>query len=542
MTMQVIISSILYGVQKAIIERKANADPLASINTDWENEARLLLADLPVNNNIDLAGYLTNVKGYDQNDLSLAGTAIAAMEPGSTLYINLAAGDDMSAFTGGTSADQDIVSHIQRGFNPPTTANQGAPMTAQTTPTPTPSGTVIDPNLEKAVNALLSQASGNKLTSISAILSEKDNLSDALTKARADLTTALIKANQPHIPTTGTTQVATGTLTFDVVNRPAKDVFPVVNGKKAGSGMDFEIPTLVWKDDQGNVVVHPEVPDVDDNYDFELTKLLKYLISINGGMNSWLFGHTGTGKSTFVEQIAARMGWPVTRINLDSNLERADLVGHTTLTESNGTTVSSYEEGILPRAMQRPGFLLMDEMDAGRPDILFVVQRALEGKGLLLTEDGGRLVKPHPLFRFAATANTRGQGDEYGMYAGTRTMNASMIDRFTAFIEFNYMAPDREADLLTKLVPSLAHDMAQKMAAFAKEVRSAFSKGEVYNTISPRGLSVLATSYVTFSGIMPNSSTAFQMAMDISVLDKVTNDTRQKFIELASRVFNLQMK
>ena len=109
---------------------------------------------------------------------------------------------------------------------------------------------------------------------------------------------------------------------------------------------------------------------------------MQFLTGLLFGMNQWLFGHTGSGKTTFAEQVCARIGWPVTRINLDSNLERADLVGHITLSESNGTTVSVYEEGILPRAMQRPGVLLMDEMDAGRPDILFVVQRALENKGL----------------------------------------------------------------------------------------------------------------------------------------------------------------
>lgn len=184
----------------------------------------------------------------------------------------------------------------------------------------------------------------------------------------------------------------------------------------------------------------------------------------------------------------------------------------------------------------------MDEMDAGRPDILFVVQRALENKGLMLTEDKGRIVEPHPLFRFIATANTRGQGDEYGMYAGTRSMNASMIDRFTAFIEFQYMKPDRESALLTSLVPALQKPVADKMAQFAAEVRTAFGKGEVYNTISPRGLSVLADCYATFTGLGTPDNTALQMAMDMSILNKVTNDTRQKFIELATRVFGIKTK
>jgi cobaltochelatase CobS len=161
----------------------------------------------------------------------------------------------------------------------------------------------------------------------------------------------------------------------------------------------------------------------------------------------------------------------------------------------------------------------MDEIDAGRPDILFVVQRALESKGLMLTEYNGRIINPHPLFRFTATANTRGQGDEYGMYSGTRTMNAAMVDRFTAFIEFEYMNPKEESALLQKMTPSLDPSMADKMCQFAKEVRSAFSKGEVYSTISPRGLSVFADSYMTFVCQGTPNDAAFTLAMHLSILN-----------------------
>jgi len=186
--------------------------------------------------------------------------------------------------------------------------------------------------------------------------------------------------------------------------------------------------------------------------------------------------------------------------------------------------------------------LFRSEIDAGRPDILFSLQKALESKGLTLTEDNHRIINPHPLFRFAATANTRGQGDEYGMYAGTRAMNASMLDRFPSFIEFTYMTAAREAALLMALVPALAKDMADKMAQFATEVRNAFSKGEVYNTISPRGLSKLADCYATFTAYGTPDNVAFQMAMSMTILNKVTNDTRQKFIELAQRTFGFQVK
>ncbi len=540
MTINVIVSSVLFAVQKAVDIKRGQLDAISAASIDWNDEARAILSGIPASTDVDLASYLVSKKGYNVGDLEAAGAAIAVMEPGTGLIEALATSGDITNFTSGTTPDDEIVQYIvgKLKLEAPQPQTQGNTMTAQTA---TPS-IVIDPGMENAINALLSQATKGQLKDLSSILNEKVSLEGQLTQARQDLTNALMKARSTPQVTTGKTATAQGDLTYDVVMRKANDVFPIANGKATGQGLSFEIPTLVWKDDQGNVVDHPETPDIDTNYDFDGMKLLLSLTAINRGMNQWLFGHTGTGKSTFVEQVCARMGWPVSRINLDSNLERADLVGHITLSESNGTTVSVYEEGILPRAMQRPGVLLMDEMDAGRPDILFVVQRALENKGLMLTEDKGRIVEPHPLFRFIATANTRGQGDEYGMYAGTRSMNASMIDRFTAFIEFQYMKPDRESALLQSLVPALQKPVADKMAQFAAEVRTAFGKGEVYNTISPRGLSVLADCYATFTGLGTPDNTALQMAMDMSILNKVTNDTRQKFIELATRVFGIKTK
>lgn len=538
MTINTIIASVLGAVQFAVDAKRLATDDIVGAATNWEDEARAILAGIPVSEEIDLATYLVEKKGYEVDALSSAGAAIAVMEPGSALASALANGGSLDEYAG-TQPDTEIVQYIVSRMNlqPKPPQAQGTPMTQQPTP-----AVAIDPSMVGAINALLASATKGQLTDLSLILGEKIALEGQLQQARQDLTTALMKAKNTPMVTTGTTPTPIGDLTYDVVMRKASDVFPIANGKATGQGLSFEIPTLEWKDAAGNLVDHPETPAHDPNYDFDGVKLLLSLTAINRGMNQWLYGHTGTGKTTFIEQVCSRMGWPVSRINLDSNLERADLVGHITLAEENGTTVSKYEEGILPRAMQRPGIFLMDEFDAGRPDILFVVQRALENKGLMLTEDNGRIIAPHPLFRFVATANTRGQGDEYGMYAGTRTMNASMIDRFTAFIEFHYMKADREAALIQSLVPAIDPAMATKMANFATEIRTAFSKGEVYNTISPRGLTVLADCYATFSGLGTPANTALQLSMDMSILNKVTNDTRQKFIELASRVFGITVK
>lgn len=536
MTTQVIISSVLHAVQQIVSLRRVHADPMELAAINWADEAKAIISRIPSDPALKLADWLVLQKQYSSEDVTAAGAAISLMEHGPDLFEALSEIGSLSKFAT-ASPDQEITDYIVTTVMGKQANTQAAP---QSSPTPTQAPSItIDPGMENAINALLGQATGGKITNVKSIITQNDELRQELVTARTDAANAVNRARAQQIPTSGSTATSQGDLTFEVVYQKAMDIF-IFNGVKSKS-LAFDVPTLVWKDPAGNVVQHPEVPAIDPHYDFDAMKVLQFLIALNRNMNPWLFGHTGTGKSTFVEQIAAHIGWPVSRINLDANLERADLVGHITLTEQNGTTISKYEEGILPRSMQRPGFLLIDEIDAGRPDILFVIQRALESKGLMLTEDKGRIVQPHPLFRFAATANTRGQGDEYGMYAGTRTMNASMLDRFTAFIEFTYMKPDRESNLLQSLVPSLPKDMADKMALLAKEIRSAFGKGEVYTTVSPRGLSVLADSFATFTSLGTKDDAAFNLAFNMALLNKATTDTRQKFIEIASRVFNFQI-
>lgn len=398
--------------------------------------------------------------------------------------------------------------------------------------------TVIESAFAMGINSLLTAGTKGKFTDINEVLEILANSTADAANLKAEVIKLATAASRPVVPKTGTdaTVASMGPLTYEVVNIAANEIFKDSAGNKP-KNLTIEIPTLVWKNAAGDVVQHPECPVIDNNYLFNLPQVFQYLIALTSGMNTWAFGHTGTGKSTFIEQVAARIGWPVSRINLDSNLERADLVGHTTLKQDAGATVTQFEEGLLPRAMQRPGIFLMDEIDAGRPDILFVVQRALENKGLMLTEDGGRLVQPHPLFRFAATANTRGQGDEYGMYAGTRAMNASLIDRFTAFIEFDYMTPENESKLMQSLTPGLDPARANQIAQYAKEVRVAFTKGDVGNTISPRGLSVMAHCFTTFKGHGMKDDVALTLAMEMTILNKVPSDSKQKFTEISTRVF-----
>ena len=385
----------------------------------------------------------------------------------------------------------------------------------------------IDPTLKPAIDALLKQ--NNNLTFDQMV----DQFNEQVSKVM-DLTNQVNRlsksaSNVPAMPTAGVDD----DLTYEVVMQNAGKVF----GRKV-KALGFDIPTLLWRNANGDEVRHPLCPDVDDNYEFRPDHLIKFLSGHLFGQNLWLHGHTGTGKTTLAEQVAARIGFPVHRLNLDSNIERSDMVGSKELTVENGVPVTTYVEGILPRAMQQPSFLILDEMDAGQADVLFTIQRALEKKGLVLTEDGGRVVQSHALFRFIATANSRGQGDEYGWYQGVRPMNVATLDRFGVFIEVDYLDKATEQKLLTNKYPTLNKADAEEMSQFAVEVRQAFKTGELSTTISPRGMDSLVMYFLHMSDLMPDRKTALKKALEVVITDRAPADSTRTVIEMADRVFS----
>ena len=398
----------------------------------------------------------------------------------------------------------------------------------------------IDPNMRGGIDTLLSSASGGKLTDIqsiidtaseakSTILNLKDELADLKTKLSAN----------PRSTSTGTAVVDGNTLTFKTVYRNASDIFQM--GGRKHKPLDFDIPTLVWTDDKGNEVRHPECPDVDDTYQFRLKHLVKFLSTIMFGNNIWLHGHTGTGKTTFAEQVAARLQFIVMRLNMDANMDSSDVKGSKDLDVKDGSPITVFTEGILPQAMVRPCWFVLDECDAGRADVLFVIQRALESKGLIITEDGGRLVKPHEHFRFIATANSRGQGDEHGWYQGVRPMNLAFLDRFGAFIEIGYLDKDDEVRMLQTAYPTLDNTEANEMCQFSQEIRKAFIGGEISTTLSPRGLHAMAMYYIHFKKVLGDNKTgrtsAIKDAVETVVIDKAPSDCSQTIQQLASTSF-----
>ena len=422
----------------------------------------------------------------------------------------------------------------------PTATATASPTSPGTSPGKTPKAISIDVNMRGGIDALLNSATGGKLTDIQSIIDTASQAKDTILELKdelADLKTKL-SAN-PRSTATGTAVVDGNTLTYKTVYRNASDIFQMGNRKH--KPLDFEIPTLVWTDDKGNEVRHPECPDVDDTYQFRLKHLVKFLSTIMFGNNVWLHGHTGTGKTTFAEQVAARLQFIVMRLNMDANMDSSDVKGSKDLDVKDGAPITVFTEGILPQAMVRPCWFVLDECDAGRADVLFVIQRALESKGLIITEDGGRLVKPHEHFRFIATANSRGQGDEHGWYQGVRPMNLAFLDRFGAFIEIGYLDKDDEVRMLQTAYPALADTEAKEMCQFSQEIRKAFMGGEISTTLSPRGLHAMAQYYLHFKSVLGDTQSgrraATKDAVETVVIDKAPSDCSQTIQQLASTSF-----
>ena len=201
-------------------------------------------------------------------------------------------------------------------------------------------------------------------------------------------------------------------------------------------------------------------------------------------------GLHGTGKSTHIEQVAARLNWPCLRVNLDGHLTRLDLVGRDAVVLEDGHQVTRFQEGILPWALQRPVALVLDEYDAGRPDVMFVLQRVLEHHGRLTLMDQSRVLRPHPSFRFLATANTVGLGNLNGLYHGAQRLNHAQLDRWNIVASLDYLPAEEEARIVLARVPSLDHtegrDLVRSMVAVAALTRKGFHAGDLSTLMSPR--------------------------------------------------------
>ena len=251
---------------------------------------------------------------------------------------------------------------------------------------------------------------------------------------------------------------------------------------------------------------NPYVPDLDDAYRFDRETTLAILAGFAFNRRVMVQGYHGTGKSTHIEQVAARLNWPCIRVNLDSHISRIDLVGKDAIVLKEGKQVTEFREGILPWALQRPVALVFDEYDAGRPDVMFVIQRVLEVSGKLTLLDQSKVIRPHPAFRLFATTNTIGLGDTSGLYHGTQQINQGQMDRWSIVATLNYLPHDIEAKIVLSKAKSFQKSEAKRkiisnMVRVADLTRSAFINGDLSTVMSPRTVITWAENAEIFGDI-----------------------------------------
>jgi cobaltochelatase CobS len=272
---------------------------------------------------------------------------------------------------------------------------------------------------------------------------------------------------------------------------------------------------------------HRRVPDIDPDYLFDKKLSALVLSSIIDNDTTMLVGGTGCGKSSLVAQLAARMNWPVSKVNLHGETTATDFVGQWVIEGRD----MKYKYGVLPTAMKEGHILILEEIDAAEPSILFQLQNVTEENGyLILAENGGEIIKPHPLFRIVSTANTLGRGDETGFYTGTHILNESQLDRWKVVFKMGYMHYMKEAKLLSSKFPNIDFNYAQSLVSLATYVRNAAEKEEVYCTFSTRRLLALAEK------INKHGKKNFRTAFELTVLNKLSEDDRESVEEIAQRV------
>ncbi|MDX2263386.1 MAG: cobaltochelatase subunit CobS [Hyphomicrobiales bacterium] len=276
------------------------------------------------------------------------------------------------------------------------------------------------------------------------------------------------------------------------------------------------------------------VPDADPDYQFNRETTLAILAGFAFNRRVMVQGYHGTGKSTHIEQVAARLNWPCVRINLDSHISRIDLVGKDAIVVRDGLQITEFREGILPWALQSNTALVFDEYDAGRPDVMFVIQRVLEVQGKLTLLDQSRVIRPHPAFRLFATTNTIGLGDTSGLYHGTQQINQGQMDRWSVVVTLNYLPHDDEVRIVLAKVRGYETDAGRRtianMVRLADLTRNAFINGDLSTVMSPRTVITWAENARIFNDV--------SLAFALTFLNKCDELERGLVAEMYQRCFN----
>src|SRR5215203_3053861 len=296
-----------------------------------------------------------------------------------------------------------------------------------------------------------------------------------------------------------------------------------------GIDTDMEVPAFSQASEH--------VPEVDDAYLFDSDTTMAILAGFAHNRRVMVQGYHGTGKSTHIEQVAARLNWPCLRVNLDSHISRIDLIGKDAIVLRDGKQITEFREGILPWALQNPTALVFDEYDAGRADVMFVIQRVLEVDGKLTLLDQNKVIRPHPAFRLFSTANTVGLGDTTGLYHGTQQINQGQMDRWSVVTTLNYLPHDKEVDI----VLAKAHhyrtpegrDIVSKMVRVADLTRQAFVNGDLSTVMSPRTVITWAENADIFGDI--------GFAFRVTFLNKCDELERPIVAEFYQRCFGVEL-
>ena len=300
-------------------------------------------------------------------------------------------------------------------------------------------------------------------------------------------------------------------------------------GNTFGFDADFEVPAFADSNEY--------VPAIDEAYCFDRSTTLSILAGFSNNRRVMVQGLHGSGKSTHIEQVAARLNWPCISINLDSHISRLDLLGKDAIVIEKDKQVTKFQEGILPWAIQNPTALVFDEYDAGRPDVMFVIQRVLEVDGKLTLLDQNRVLTPNPFFRLFATANTVGLGDSTGLYHGTQQINQGQMDRWQIVSCLNYLSVDLETKVVLSKVPELNNkkgtEVVKNMIELANLTREGFKNGDISNLMSPRTVISWAENYQIFSDLASS--------FELSFLNKCDETEKSIISEYLQRCFDIEI-
>jgi cobaltochelatase CobS len=321
----------------------------------------------------------------------------------------------------------------------------------------------------------------------------------------------------------------------DIVMKPAIEVFKKASYGNASEILEFEVPTIEWYGEK-----HPEVPEIDPTFRFRRDILASTLDCIADNKIPMIFGESGSGKSEFCEQVAAHLGLPFFRMNLDIGITRLDVTGRTVLRPGAGNTpITEFMEGLVPRALQLPSILLLDEFDCADPELMPVLQPVLEGRGLRILEEGGRYVRPHPLSRILITGNSNGHGSPDGAYNTVQELSAATRNRIAQYLKMGYLPESEEIKVVLERHPSADPDFVKKVIQLANLTRQGREQGKIAHVLSTRNVLEAARKHAKFAPLLKSGDERVvrDWVLETTILDGAEEGDRAILKQTIDQVF-----